>query len=200
MRPFNTISVIILIAFLLGGCTGTEENHTVHRHGLKVNITDGDQFPLYLAGTWRQEEGQIFREFIFSPDGYLESIVLGMGSTRMFPDHTTEKPLVEGGHSIFVPGKWDATLSLKDRELGVEINIDSFRMQVRDMVLEGKMKEYFIGQISDDGLRWETTYISLPEYYATTDELGETKTLMSGDETVEEAITFYKVLPEAQEE
>ncbi|MHC4962613.1 MAG: hypothetical protein ACYTGA_10895 [Planctomycetota bacterium] len=200
MRLFCHITAILLLGSLLGGCTGIKENHTVHRHGLKVNIVDGDQFPEYLVGTWRQEHREMHREFVFTPDGYLESAVIAMGSTRMYPNHPTEKPLIDGGEAVFVPGKWDATLSLNDRELGVEINVESFKMQVRDQILEGKMKEYFIGTISDDGLRWETSLVSLPEYYATTDEMGGTKTLMSGDEVVEEGITFYKVLPEAQEE
>ena len=146
MKILHRIVVVILVSSLVCGCAGPEKKTDLLHQGLKVNIIDGDQFPEYLVGTWRQKHDRITREFVFTPDGRLESVVLAMGSTRMYPNHTTEKPLIDGGRAFFTPGKWDATLSLKDRELGVEINVESFSMQVRDQTLEGKMKEYFICQ------------------------------------------------------
>jgi hypothetical protein len=201
MKNTNQILLVVWISAiaLTGGCfehskkTETVKDPNALPKGIKVMTADGSKFPKYLAGTWIQE-GEISREFVFTPDGRLESVVIGIGETRMYPLGTVKKPLIDGGQGIFVSGQWDAIYTPKTRELSVLIETTSFRMQVKEQVLEGKMKEYFVGTISKDGLRWDVQYVSLPEYYSTTKEFGR-KTLMGGDEEVEETMVFHKVLP-----
>jgi hypothetical protein len=194
---YTLLVIGLCVITLASGCFKHSQKpgdpNTVQK-GIKVTIADGSRFPKFLAGTWRQE-GEIQREFVITPDGRLESVVIGIGATSMYPNETIKKPLIDEGEGVFVSGSWDAVYTPKTRELSVLIETHSFRMQVKEQILEGKMKEYFVGAISKDGLRWEVQYVSLPEYHATTKEFGK-KTLMGGDEEVEETMIFHKVLPQ----
>lgn len=177
---------VILLLFVVS-CTPQASR----QKNLYVTIEDGTPFPEYLVGTWRQDD-KIEREFVFTSDGRLESIVFGLGLVRLQPGEILHLPLKNGGKGVYVPGKWDVTYDNKSRQLGIQITIDSFKMQVGQQIIEGKTTELFIGTISEDGTCWTADYISYPEYYATTED-GLKHRLMDGEEMMEETIVFKKI-------
>jgi hypothetical protein len=160
------------------------------KDSVPIDIAGGGPFPTYLAGVWRQA-GQIEREFVISKDGHLLNMVLGLGRFRVWPNHETRVPLIEHGEAFFIPGPWVAAYDPKKRELRIEIEISSFRMQAGAQLLEGSILESFIGTISADGKQWEVNYVALPKYDVVTMD-GKRTTLMDGSTVDEQKLNFVK--------
>lgn len=186
-RQVICVSLAVVSLFYLASCSTQKTN----QKELYVTIEDGTSFPDYLAGTWVQE-GLQGRAFTFTQEGKLESIILGLGQVEIKTGTITRIPLKKNGKGIFVPGKWNASYDPRTRQLGVEINIESFKMQMGQQIVEGKTKELFIGIISEDGKKWTADYISYPKYYATTED-GKKYQLVNGEEMMEETIVFEKI-------
>ncbi|HML76498.1 MAG TPA: hypothetical protein PKB02_18545 [Anaerohalosphaeraceae bacterium] len=184
-QSFVLFSSVVMLLFVVS-CTP----QAIGPKNLYVTIENGSAFPEYLVGTWIQE-GDQKRAFTFTSDGKLESIVLGLGQVKLKPGQVTTISLKNDGQGVFYPGVWTASYDSKTRQLGIEINIDSFKMQMGQQIVEGKMKELFIGTISEDGTMWNAQYICFPEYYATTETV-EKKLIVSSEDMQEEAILLLK--------
>ena len=162
------------------------------KRGVPIVVTDGSAFPAeLLAGIW-QQEGEIRREFIVSPDGLIVSAVLGMGLTRVSPVEETRVPLRDGTEGFFVPGNWSATFDPVERQLSVSVEMNSFRLQNGPEIVEGVIRESFIGIINEDGKKWTVNYYGIPIIHAFTSD-GKEHVLKDGGDPDEETFVFERV-------
>jgi hypothetical protein len=157
---------------------------------LPVEIAGGGQFPEYLAGTWT-EDGAKKRVFEFSKEGNLETMIFWLARAPLKPHSLVEIPLKDGGKGTFKCGKWHAEYNPATREMEIEIVIEAFTLQMPTEKLEGSIREYYFGPISEDGTRWDVDYTGFLEIYATTEDFHK-KQLHKPDEVVEETTTFFK--------
>ncbi|MHC5184999.1 MAG: hypothetical protein ACYSPI_12105 [Planctomycetota bacterium] len=162
---------------------------------LPVEIVGGGEFPSFLTGDWK-EDGVKNRKFEFSSDGNLQTMWFWLSQAPIKHNATVEMPLREGGKGRFKSGQWHAQYNPFTRQLEIEIVIESFSLEIPNPPekLEGSVREYYFGPISEDGTRWDVDYTGFLEIYATTEEVNK-KPLHNPDEVVEETITFYKVMP-----
>jgi len=127
MKRFVLLIVYIFLATATAGCRSSTGD------GVEVIIDGGKQFPAFLVGTWRAEEGGW--EFIFEPDGKISSAVVSIGRTKLQPGRTTTVPMQMGGKAVYKPGIWSVQYSYQQRELIVETAIDSFRVEGRQILV-----------------------------------------------------------------
>ncbi|MCX5637649.1 MAG: hypothetical protein NTX52_08155 [Planctomycetota bacterium] len=175
-----------LAVLLADGC-----QQPTKKAGVEVIIEGNGQFPEFLAGTWRADnEGW---EFVFEPDGSISSAVISLGRIRIKPGEVTEVPMIKGGKGVFKPGEWTVHYNPSSRELTVKISLKDFRIQVEDNVLEGKVTDVFVGQISKGGNIWQADWTSFPDYIANTPENPNFKLVADPNYGVETPLTFEKV-------
>jgi len=158
-----------------------------------VQVTvDGDgQFPEYLAGRWKTEEGEW--EFIFEPDGQISSAVVSIGQVTMKPGQTTTVPMELGGKGVFKPGQWSVQYMQEQRKLLVEIAIDYFHTELGENTIEGQTRDFFTGTVSTDGTLWWTERFSYPEYTVNTDTYQNYTLPVDPNENPKESLIFEKV-------
>lgn len=186
--------VLCLLPFtlcLFSGCQPTQQAESPPR-GIPVVVEGGGEFPSYLVGVWQQDDPQLKREFVITPDGRLTSAVLGMGLVRVSPDQERRVPLVDGGEGFFIPGPWTAHYDPVTRELSIGIEISFFRMEAFGQVVEGVIRDTFTGTISEDAKRWDVHYFALPIYHAFTAD-GEHRVLKDGGEPDEQYLNFIRI-------
>ena len=176
-----------LTIFLLGGC----QSPVAKPGNVEVLIDGNGQFPEFLVGTWKDDEHDW--EFVFEPDGSISSVVLTLGRIRIKPGEVTKVPLIRGGQGVFEPSQWTVHYNPTNRELTVKISLKNFRMQVADNILEGKVTDVFVGQISKDGNTWQADWTSFPDYVAHTPENPNFKLAADPVYGVENALTFRKM-------
>jgi hypothetical protein len=111
MKRLTLILVYVLLVLAISGCQSSAGN----KRPVEV-IVDGDgQFPDFLVGTWRADEGGW--EFVFEPDGSISSAVISLGRTRMQPGRVTTVPTQLGGEGVYKPGLWTVQYSQESRDL-----------------------------------------------------------------------------------
>jgi len=173
--------------FLLGGC----QKDATKTGSVEVLIDGNGQFPEFLVGTWKNDEHGW--EFVFEPDGSISSAVISLGRVRIKPGEVTTVPMIKDGKGVFKPGEWTVHYNPASRELTVKISLKDFRVQVEDNVLEGKVTDVFVGQISKDGNTWPADWTSFPDYTAHTPENPNFKMAADPNYGVENPLTFEKV-------
>jgi hypothetical protein len=187
MKRLVVLLVCSSSVFLLGGC----QNSPGDNSGVEV-IIDGDgQFPDFLVGRWKAENGAW--EFVFEPDGTISSALVSLGRTRLKPGQVTTVPMQLGGKGVFEPGLWTVQYSQEQRELIVEIAIDNFRVELGDSVVRGRTRDFFVGSVSKDGRLWSAERLSFPEYVADTKEHPNYKLTVDPNDNPPEGILFQKV-------
>jgi hypothetical protein len=176
---------VFLAAAYSGGCRSSAGN------GVEVTIDGIGQFPEFLAGTWKAEEGGW--EFVFEPDGKISSAIVSIGRVKLQPGKKTTVPMQMGGNGVYKPGIWSVQYSHQQRELIVEIAIDHFRVELGDDVIEGRTRDFFVGSVSTDGKSWWADRLSFPEYVVDTDKFHNYKLPFDPKDNPRESILFQKV-------
>ncbi|MBN1806070.1 MAG: hypothetical protein JW837_12545 [Sedimentisphaerales bacterium] len=188
MRRIFVLSICIFFSFLSGGC----HDRIGPARDVEVFVDGNGRFPEFLVGTWRENERGL--EIVFEPDGKISSAVISLGRVRMRPGETTATQMVLGGKGIFRPGKWTVQYSQAKRELGVNIVVDHFRVELGDSLVQGKTREFFIGQVDSDGRLWWADRYKFPEYVVDTKKYPHYKLPFDPNDSPSESLTFQKVV------
>ena len=188
MKKLFLLSICVFFVLLSGSC----QNPVAGKSGVEV-IIDGDgQFPQFLVGTWRADKRGL--EITFEPDGKISSAVISLGRVRMEPGQATTTQMVLGGKGIFEPGKWTVQYSQARRELGVDITVKHFRVELGDSIVQGSTRDFFIGTVSPDGQLWWAERYKFPEYVVDTEKNPNFKLPFDPDENSGESLVFQKVI------
>ena len=185
MKRFIFLLVYICLAVVLSGCRSPAGN------GVEVTVDGIEQFPDFLVGTWKADEGGW--EFVFEPDGKISSATVSLGRAKLQPGRTTTIPMQMGGKSVYKPGLWTVQYSHQQRELIVEIAIDHFRIELGDNVIEGRTRDFFVGSVSADGKSWWADRLSFPEYVVDTEKFHNYKLPFDPNDNPRESLLFQKV-------
>ena len=185
MKRYIFLLFWIFFAVVLSGCRSSSGN------GVEVTIDGIGQFPDFLVGTWKAEEGGW--EFVFEPDGKISSAIASIGRVKLQPGRTTTVPMQMSGEGIYKPGLWSVQYSHQQRELVVEIAIDHFRVELGDDIIEGRTRDFFVGSVSPDGTSWWADRLSFPEYVVDTDKYHNYKLPFDPKDNPRESILFQKV-------
>jgi len=154
----------LLVLLQFSGCQDGDRRNS----GIEVFIEGDGEFPQSLVGTWRANEDSW--EFVFEPDGTISSAVISLGKVRIKPGQVTTIPMKMGGKGVIEPGEWMVYYVPADRELTVKTSLRNFHIEIGKGVLEGKSKDIFVGDVSEDGKFWTAEWASYPDYVAHTDE------------------------------
>jgi len=186
MKRFILLLVYIILIVATNGCRSSAGN------GIEVIIDGGNgQFPDFLVGTWKAEEGGW--GFVFEPDGQISSATVSIGRVKLQPGRKIAVPMQMGGKGVYKPGQWSVQYSYQQRELIVEITIDHFRVELGDDVIEGSTRDFFVGPVSTDGKSWWADRLSFPEYVVNTDKFHNYKLPFDPTDNPRESILFQKV-------
>ena len=186
MRRLSLLLVCLLLVSLLIGCQNNIKNS-----GVEVTVEDNGRFPSYLVGTWIADRGGW--EFVFDSEGKITSAVVSIGRVRLKPGRKTTVPMEMGGKGTFIPGLWTVQYLPDQRQLIVEISINSFSVGLGENIIKGSTRDFFIGQVSKDGTQWWTERFSYPEYIVDTDKFPNYKLPTDPNENPRENILFQKV-------
>jgi len=185
MKRFVLLLFCIFLVAANSGCRSPAGN------GVEVTLDGVEQFPAFLVGTWKAEEGDW--EFVFEPDGQISSAIVSIGRVKLQPGKTTTVPMQMGGKGVYKPGPWSVQYSQQQRELVVEIAIDSFRIELGKDVIQGSTRDFFVGSVSTDGKSWWADRLSFPEYVVDTDKYHNYKLPFDPKDNPRESILFRKV-------
>ena len=191
MKRFSLLLVYIFLAAVLTGCRSSAGS----RDGVEVTVDGDGQFPDFLVGRWKAEEGGW--EFAFEPDGKISSATVSIGRAKLQPGRKTTVPMQMGGKGVYKPGLWTVQYSHQQRELIVEIAIDHFRIELGDNVIEGRTRDFFVGSVSEDGKSWWADRLSFPEYVVDTEKYHNYKLPFDPKDNPRESLLFQKV-PESK--
>jgi len=168
-QAFSVLFCLVFVLSILTGCQETA-NRTLNSEGknpVEVIIEGDGKFPEFLAGRWKTD-GHGW-EFVFEPDGTISSAVIGLGHMDIIPGQTATAPTRGGGgDAIFTPGLWTVQYSPVTSELIVEIVMDHIHFPMGNNLLEGKVKDVFIGGVSEGSRFWDAEWYSYPDYIAYT--------------------------------
>jgi len=191
MRQLSLLLVWFLSVSLSGGC----QKKAANSNGVEV-LVDGDgQFPAFLVGTWKADQGGW--EIVLGPDGKISSAVVSLGRVKMVPGKVTTIPMELGGKGVFQPGLWTVQYLQEQRELIVEIAIESFRVDLGENIVQGRTRDFFVGEVSKDGTLWWAQRFSYPEYTIDTAKFPNYKLPVDPNENPKESLLFQK-LPQKQ--
>jgi hypothetical protein len=186
MKKIFLLSICCLFILLPGGCRSQAES----KSGVEV-IIDGDaEFPQFLIGRWRADKGGW--EIVLEPDGKISSAVVSLGRVRLTPGQMTKTQMVLGGEGLFKPGKWTVQYSPQRRELGIEIAIEHFRVELGENVVQGKTRDFFIGTVSTDGRLWWADRYTFPEYIVDTRKYPNYRLPFDPNDSARESLVFQK--------
>lgn len=188
LRPLVFL-IFGLYMFLLAGCWS---NSTVESEGGVDVYVDGDgQFPEYLVGRWKSDQGGW--EIEFEQNGTISSAIISLGRVTIQPGRVTTVPMISGGEGVFVPGNWIVQCMQEQRQLIVEIVIDRFSTELGENIVYGKSRDFFVGQVSKDGTLWQAERYSYPEYFVDTDKYHNYLLPVDPNENPRETLLFQKV-------
>ncbi len=176
------------LLLLLNGCQDVNRK----KGNVEVIIEGPGQFPQSLAGTWKAE-GRTGWEVVFNPDGTISSAVLGITKIRMIPGRTKTVPMKGGREGIYKPGIWKVQYSPSSRELAVIIELDYVHLEMGPNLLEGRVTDTFIGQVSEDKKTWQADWFSFPDYTAYTPEPKKITIDPNSDRSFVGSLTFKKI-------
>jgi len=177
----------------LCGC-GNGGQTSTRTDAVDVFIEGGGKFPSWLAGRWRGNSNNW--EIVFEPDGRILSANHGIGGVLVRANHlTTVRDPDKQSENTFKAGQWSVHYLPDERELRVEIVLDEVHLEWGPLILNGKVKDYFVGKISEDGKVWQADWFTFPEY--TTPGHESTVLAPKSDEVFAGTIIFEKVADES---
>lgn len=159
--------LVLLGCVVLFALTGCQELGRDNKRAVEVIIEGGGEFPQFLVGRWKSKN--YAWQFVFEPNGAISSAAVNMGEVEVTAGQTTTFPTDEGS-IVFEPGLWTVRYDLQFRELTVEIVMNYIRLERGPNVLEGKERDLFTGEISQDGNSWQADWFSFPDYMAYTSQ------------------------------
>ncbi len=162
MKRFIIILPIICVILLVfSSCQNSSKTYS----GVDVIIEGGGQFPEFLVGGWKSDKYNW--EFVFEPDGTISSAMIDTGLVRVNPNEKFATiQLRDEGKADYQLGRWTVQYSPDERELMVEVVIKHFYIDKISFVLEGKSRDWFLGNVSDDLQTWRADWYTFPEYIA----------------------------------
>ena len=170
-QAFFVMFCLASVLLILTGC-GETANRTLNSEGessVEVIIEGGGKFPKSLVGRWKAHDHGW--EFVFEPDGTISSAIIGLGHANIIPGQTRTIPTrEEGGDAIFTPGLWTVYYSHETRELVVETVMDHIHFPMGEHLLEGKVRDLFMGEVSKNSKFWQAEWYAFPDYIAYTPE------------------------------
>ncbi|MBN2182966.1 MAG: hypothetical protein JW715_13730 [Sedimentisphaerales bacterium] len=181
---------ILLFSFSVILPHGCRTNNSV-----EVTVEGDGQFPPSLAGRWKADFG--FWEIVLEPDGKISSAKFNIGEVAIKPGRTTIVPMLMGGKGTFKPGLWTVHYIPDQRQLIVELAIDSFHIEMGENTVKGRTRDFFVGNVSEGGTTWWTQRFSYPEYIVDTKKYPDYTLPEDPNENPKENILFQKV-PEQQ--
>jgi hypothetical protein len=190
MKRLSLLLICCVFVSLLNGC-----RNNIYKNGVEVTVEGNGQFPASLVGRWIADTGGW--EIVFDPEGKITSAIVSIGRVKLVPGRTTTVPMEMGGKGIFTPGLWTVHFLPDQRQLIVEITIESFRIELAENIIKGRTRDFFIGRVTKDGTQWWTQRYSYPEYIVDTDKFPNYKLPVDPNENPRENILFQKV-PEQQ--
>lgn len=163
----RTLIFVLLSVLVLFGCQPQSEKQPssgLLNKQMQVEIDGDGKFPEFLVGIWRSDKDGW--EFVFNPDGSLESAVVTLGRVRIRPGETTIIPMKKGGTGKYKPGPWYVGYLQEQKELTIEIVMEDLYIEIDDAVLLGKSRDVFVGEVSENGEEWQVEWMSYPDYIA----------------------------------
>lgn len=188
MKNIFFLLICSLFVLLPGGC----QSQGGSKSSVRVFIDGDGEFPEFLVGRWRADKGGW--EIVFEPDGKISSAVVSLGRVRLTPGEVTKTQMVLGGEGLFKPGKWTVQYCQQKRELGVEIAIEHFRVELGENVVQGKTRDFFVGSVSSDGRLWWADRYNFPEYIVDTKKYPNYKLPFDPNDSPRENLIFQKVI------
>ena len=98
-----------------------------------------------------------------------------------------EKDLGRGGFAVEILGPCLTSYEPNSRQLTADITIEYFRLELPSGVIEGSVRDKIIGRISEDGRRWDASWLNYSEVEGTDVRMEDSEILMA------EAISFIKI-------
>lgn len=187
MKWPDVLALCGLCVFVNVGCRQPVEDMPA----VDVTVEGDGEFPEYLAGTWKADDGGW--EIVFEPNGTISSAVVSLGRVRLKPEQVTTVPMKMGGKGVFEAGPWAVQYSPERRELTVEIVIASFHVELGESVVKGRRMDLFTGTISPDGQSWWASRYGFPEYVADTKKYHDKKLTVDPNANPPEELLFQKV-------
>jgi uncharacterized lipoprotein NlpE involved in copper resistance len=147
------VFLMVLLIVVIAGCNEQQQKDSV-----EVTISGNGQFPSYLVGTWRCEEGRW--SFTFDKDGKILIMNHAQGDIELYPGKRKELKMLDNKKGFVEPGQWYVKYEPDSEELMVEIEIDHLYMEMGDDILEGSRRDRFIGKVSDNQKAWNVDWYS----------------------------------------
>ncbi len=194
MKPlFVIVSCVVVFTLIITGCqpqsdkplSADEESH------VEVFIEGGGQFPQFLVGSWKENDGGW--EITFEPNGTISSVTHTIGQVKVSPGRPTVVPMIEKGKGIFEPGVWTVRYLPESNELSVEIVLKHFRAQSGNKIVEGSSRDFFIGTVAEDSREWAAEWLSFPVFVVSTGPKGKLTLPVDYNENPKTTLIFEKV-------
>jgi hypothetical protein len=176
--------ILCLFILFLAGCGSSQK-------AVEVTVDGNGVFPENLAGLWRSNNN--VWDIYLQPDGTISWAVISLGEVKIEPGKTKTVPMRMEGKGVFEPGLWTVTYLQKQRQLSVEIAIDSFRTELGEDVIHGKTRDIFTGPVSPDGTLWQAERYSYPEYTVDTKQYKNYTLPVDPNENPKEILLFKKI-------
>ena len=148
------LSVCAVVLVMLSGCDNAN-NTGVNVKSVGDADTRSSEFP---AGIWMSDENDWIIKF--EPDGTIskfrhhggmEFVVAEGGLTEQW------RGSIEASYGL---GPCQAQYDPQTRELTVTIVIGNYIIVFPDGTMEGSFHDHFIGKISEDGTKWNATWVA----------------------------------------
>lgn len=164
-KKFLTLGLVITV-LTAAGC---QKEHAVSDPNMQVTLIGTDQFPPQLVGLWWNEEyGWAFR---FDRTGRIPEIVHTFGRFTVRSGQPITYPMVDNGTTEIVPGKWFVEYDAKNGQITIEININSFDLNILGNIVAGRSRDIFSSRVPKPEMtKWSLHWLSMAENYITTSD------------------------------
>ena len=183
--------LVLCVAILI--LTGCQSQQTATFSGVQVELINTDQFPKELVGHWVDDRHGW--EFWLNDKGQLLGLVHTMARVRIVPGKVNSYKLIDEGNGRIEPGEMLVQYDGQTRELVIEVELDHYEWIKNNDVIEGNRKDAFIGNVSEDGMKWPVVWLS--KEYITAETGTQEKRVLMQDEDIKEhgALTFTREAP-----
>ncbi len=149
----------IFVLILIVGC----ESPGPKSENIKRSAAVESDFPTFLVGTWESEKGRW--SFTFEPDGSISHFRHGGGMEINVADGGVVEQWHEDIEAVFPLGLCETEYDSLSRELKVTIIIEDYIITFLNATMEGSFRDYFSGQVSQDGTQWNAMWTSTGEVF-----------------------------------
>jgi hypothetical protein len=158
MRWLVQIVILCLLPVLFVGCenqkNNSQEAQTV-KHDLVLT------FPAALSGTWERQDGEW--EIVFTEDGRLDSAIMPLSKSRIWPHKTTEVSGRRGEPGFYQVGDCPVIYQPDDGSIIIEINIERVYAELAGGIVDGPYTFLINGRVHKDFKSWDALVYSIPD-------------------------------------